>query len=140
MKKLFYIIPSLFFLTACQHGLYLANRKSGDVAQGEVTVVPGQHSGDISIALKGRTYKGRWVYMEHGGVMGYSSASAFSGATSAFGTSTFAAGSTQGSGTILASAPGGSQLRCAFTYNEWGDSGIGTCKTSNGDEYDLQIN
>jgi len=41
-------------------------------------------------------------------------------------------------GRILAVSPNGDSIRCEFQYS--GGSGIGTCKDSVGELYDLQIN
>lgn len=140
MRKLFCASSLLFLLTACTHNIYLVSRRSGDIAKGDIVTIPGQHSGDMSIVLKNKTYNGRWVYMENGGAIGFGAANAFSGTHSAYGTSTVAMQSTDGGGTILASASDGSRLRCSFSYNSWGKTGVGICSLNSGEQYDLQIN
>jgi hypothetical protein len=47
---------------------------------------------------------------------------------------------TGGNGSVLASAPDGSALRCVFQYSEWGSTGVGVCEDNRGEMYDLQIN
>ncbi len=118
--------------------MYLVGRTTG--AKGTARVVTaGNHSGDISIQLAGKTYTGRWVYAPGGGSIGFGTASAFSGTQSATATSTFVGLPTGGNGSVLASAPDGSTLRCAFEYSEWGSTGVGVCQDGKGEVYDLQI-
>jgi len=128
-------------LTACvqNHNLYLVGRGTGATAKTTITTA-GNQGGDVSIELKGQTYTGHWVYMANGGMVGVGTAAAFSGVHSAYGTNTMVASSTMGGGTLLASAPDGSQLRCTYSYNSLGKSGIGECQDSSGETYDLQIN
>jgi hypothetical protein len=96
----------------------------------------GRSGGDIQIALSGKTYSGSWVYVANGGAAGFAVGSALATATA---TGTMLAMPTGGGGTILASAPDGSTLRCQFQYNQIGNTGIGSCQDSKGGQYDLQI-
>jgi len=126
-------------LSACGHNMYFVGRTSG--VKGTTRVVTaGNHSGDISIDLGGKVYTGRWVYAPGGGSIGFGTATAFSGGQTATANSTVIGLPTGGNGTVLASAPDGSELRCAFNYSEWGSTGVGVCEDSKGETYDLQIN
>lgn len=138
MTKFPVFLAISLLLSACAHNIYIVGRKSGAIATATI-ITAGNKSGDIELVLKGKTYKGRWVYMSSGGAIGLSAASAFSGAYSAFGSGMMAMGSTLGNGTVLAAAPDGSKLHCMFTYNDWGKTGYGECKDSEGETYDLQI-
>jgi hypothetical protein len=130
----------LLLLGGCvtSHSFYLMGRTSGMTGSG---VVPanGRGGGDIAISLGGKVYKGRWVYMEAGGSVGFSTTTAFSGAQSATAIGTFAALPTGGNGSISAAAPDGTVLRCAFDFSEWNLKGVGVCQDNHGEIYDLQI-
>lgn len=126
-------------LIGCGHNLYLVGRTSGEKGTASVQRAPGQKSGDVSIALRNKTYSGRWIYVASGGVTGFGVGTAFSGASYATGTGTFVGASSHGVGTILASAPDGSTLRCEFQFNSMGNTGIGTCQDETSEIYDLQI-
>lgn len=121
-----------------QHNVYLVDRTTGATGTAEVTTF-GNHSGGISINLDGKVYSGRWVYAPGGGTIGLGTATAFGGGGSATATSTFIGLPMGGPGSVLATAPDGSALRCSFTFSEWGRTGIGICKDSAGHIYDLQI-
>ncbi len=129
-------------LSACSgHNLYLVGQKTGATGRARIVTVPFQTpGGDISIVLKGKTYNGKWVYMANGGTVGLGTATAFSGVQSATATGTFIGAPVQGNGSFLATASDGSRLRCVFNYNQWSNSGVGTCEDSEGEIYDLQIN
>ena len=129
-------------LSGCvsSHTVYFMGRKSAATASTTVSGTPGQNGGPINVTLKGRTYSGRWVYVQSGGAIGFGTATASSGASNATASGTMFSAPTQGGGSILASAPDGSSLHCAFNYNEWSKTGVGTCDDSHGETYDLQIN
>jgi hypothetical protein len=126
-------------LSGCSHNLYLVGRTTGATGTASVTTA-GNHGGDIAINLAGKIYTGRWVYSPAGGSIGFASTTAFSGGTSATATGTAIGLPTGGPGSILASAPDGSTIRCVFSYSEFGNTGIGVCQDSKGEMYDLQIN
>lgn len=125
-------------LGGCTHNVYIMGA-NGATGTAEVTTF-GNHSGDITINLGGKVYTGRWVYAPGGGAVGIGTATAYSGGQTATATSTFVGLPTGGPGTILASAPDGSTLRCAFSFSEMGRTGIGKCQDNQGQMYDLQIN
>jgi hypothetical protein len=119
------------------HNVTVVNRQTGEIA---TTSVPGgRPSGDIQITTGGRVYTGTWVYVANGGAIGLSSVSAFSGAATATATGTMMAIPTGGGGTVIASSPDGSTLRCQFQFNQMGNTGLGVCQDSRGGVYDLQI-
>ena len=141
MKRLALLVALTVLLGGCAattRNLLIVGRENG--AQGSATVsVLGRTSGDIEIALGGKSYKGTWVYVASGGAVGFGTGTAFSGTASATATSTMMAIPTGGGGTILASAEDGSSLRCQFSYNSMSRSGAGVCQDNHNATYDLQI-
>lgn len=133
------LLMSLLILSGCGHNLYIVGRTSGATGTAHI-VTAGNHNGDISIALKGKTYVGRWVYAPGGGSVSFGTATAVSGTQSATSTGTAIGLPMGGPGSIIASAPDGSSLRCSFNYSEFGSTGIGICQDGEGETYDLQIN
>jgi hypothetical protein len=113
-------------------------RTNGVIGTG---VVPanGHNGGDITITLGGKDYKGRWVYVETGGSVGLTTATAFSGTQSATATGTVVGLPTGGNGSVSAAASDGSVLRCVFNFSEWNLKGVGVCQDNKGETYDLQI-
>jgi len=131
-------ITLAMLLGGCTHNVYIMGA-NGTTGTAEVTTF-GNHSGRITINLGGKVYTGRWVYAPGGGAIGLGTATASAGGQTATASSTYVGLPTGGPGTILASAPDGSTLRCAFSFSEWGHTGIGTCQDNSGQRYDLQIN
>ncbi len=125
-------------LCGCAHNLTFVSRENGERGSATVTAA-GRGGGDIQIELAGKTYRGTWVYVANGGAIGFGTATAFSGVASATASGMMLSESTAGGGTILASAEDGSTLRCQFTYNQMGATGVGMCQDSLGGTYDLQI-
>ena len=125
-------------LGGCAHQLVLVERTSGSRGTATITTA-GNKSGDISILLNEKVYVGTWIYVPEGGSYGFSSATAVSGSRVATASGSFAALPLGGGGSILASAPDNSSLRCNFKYSEIGSTGIGECQDSKGGIYDLQI-
>jgi hypothetical protein len=123
---------------AINHQVMFVNRATGESGSAQV-VTAGNRGGDIQIVLAGKTYTGSWVYVANGGAIGFANGFASSGLASATATGTMLAMPTGGGGTILASAPDGSTLRCQFQYNQLGNTGIGVCQDNAGGQYDLQI-
>lgn len=122
---------------ACQRGIYIQNRSSGESGHATVSVMIGHPSGDITVTIGSKTYTGRWVYVSGGGTMTFASVFSPKGGV----VSGTAIGlPMQGNGSIIASSPDGSSLRCLFTYSSLSSSGLGGCQDSNGTVYDLQIN
>jgi hypothetical protein len=120
------------------HSFYLVGRQTGIAGTG---VVPanGHRGGPIAITLGGKEYRGQWLYVESGGSVGLAFASAHSGEQTATAGGTFVGLPTGGNGTVLASGPDGSTLRCEFYFSEWNLKGTGVCQDNKGETYDLQI-
>lgn len=131
-------IAFAMLVAGCAHNIYLVGRTNGVTGSAQVTTF-GNHSGDITINLGNKVYTGRWVYAPGGGSIGFGTATAVGGGETATSTGTFVGLPTGGPGTVLASAPDGSSLRCVFSFSEFGRTGIGTCQDSDGQIYDLQI-
>ena len=142
MNKLSRVITliALLPLADCGHNIYIVNQKTGASTQSRIVTVIGQAGGDVDLNLDGKVYHGRWGYMKDGGSSGFGSAYATTGAQSATASGSFSSIPASGGGTILASAPDGSILRCRFSYNDWSASGLGACQNNRGGTYDLQIN
>jgi hypothetical protein len=128
-------------LVGCTHtfNIYLTGRASGITAQTEMLATAGHPSGDVAIVLKGKTYTGRWVYMSGTGTVGLSTATVSSGLHTATGTGMAVGLPSGGNGIVDATASDGSSLHCAYQYSAWSRSGVGMCKGSDGEIYDLQI-
>ncbi|MBI3506378.1 MAG: hypothetical protein HY059_16195 [Proteobacteria bacterium] len=129
---------ALISVCACTHNIYIVGRTTGATGTASVTTF-GDKSGNISINLAGKIFTGQWVYLPTGGSLGFASATATSGAQSATAFGSAVGMPMGGPGSVLASAPDGSALRCAFSWSEWGHTGIGVCQDNKGEIYDLQI-
>jgi hypothetical protein len=137
--KLVTCVAALGSLAGCAHTLYITGRSSGAVAQSTVTTTPGQHGGELAIELKGKAYKGRWLYMTGAGSVSLATMTATNGLHSSAATETAFELPTQGNGSIILAAADESTLRCVFDYSEWSKSGIGVCQDSAGEIYDIQV-
>lgn len=138
MRAVLTIVALAACLAGCSHQVYVVGRSTG--ATGATSVSGPGSSGPISIALGGKTFIGRWVYTPGGGGVGFTQAAATTGGQTISGTATTFSLPAGGPGSILASAPDGTSLRCSFQYSSWGGTGMGVCQDSAGEIYDLQIN
>lgn len=120
------------------HDFYLMSRQTGVTGSGTVPA-DGHRGGPITITLGGKSFRGRWVYMETGGSVGLGTAFAFSGTQTATATGAFVGLPTGGNGNVMAAASDGSTLRCTFNFSEWNLKGVGVCQDNRGETYDLQI-
>lgn len=128
-------------LAACSHNVVMVGRETGAMGIGSAAASMG-NSGTLTIDLLGETYSGPWVYMSHGGSVGYGLINTYgygANSGSVHGSATTFNQSTGGRGTVLMSAPSGSTLRCEFDYNTWTSTGLGVCEHSDGEIFDLQI-
>ncbi len=120
--------------------LYLVDHRTGAVGTSNFTTVAHQTSGQMDIALNGKTYIGSWVYSPQGGSRVRNFGTAFdSNGQAVAGLSTTVVRPSGGPGSILATASDGSTLRCAFEFSEAGQNGRGECQDNAGGNYDLQI-
>lgn len=120
------IIISVLLLSGCAGNLLLHPRDGGDKAYGAF------NTGDKSMEVTsgGKRYAGGYVTNAGGSV---TTAQAFSGGASAFGTGqTFHGGN---SGVALLAAADGDTMRCEFNYQ--GLRAIGVCQTRAGRVFDL---
>lgn len=125
-------------LLGCAHQVYITSR-SGHVTGHTSVTTSGGSSGEMSIALGGKTYTGRWVYVSGPGTVSVMSATATSGLRSASAIGTGIGVPTGGQGSMVLSAHDGSSLRCVFSYSGWSQTGMGECQDGDGGLYDLQI-
>lgn len=88
----------------------------------------------VTVTLDGRTYNGRYVYVQGGS---FSLASGFGGGQTY--NATAVGVSAVGNGNVLAESVDGHNLRCVFTFSGWTQQGTGVCLTDDGAAYDLQI-
>ena len=128
----------VFLISGCAHQVTLASRKNGERGVATVTTT-GNKSGEIEISLRGKIYRGTWVYMLQGGGVGFSNMTMVSGTRVATGSGNFIAMPMGGPGNMIASTEDGSTIRCSFQFSEWGRNGIGVCEDNKGEVYDLQI-
>jgi hypothetical protein len=121
------------------HSFYLMGRQSGVSGSG---IVPanGRHGGPITITIGARQFTGQWIYMESGGSVGIETATGYSSRGAATATGIGVGLPTGGNGNVIASAPDGTTLRCAFNFSEIDMHGVGLCQDNKGETYDLQIN
>lgn len=119
-------------LFGCGHNITLMARDSGEIGSGKAPSAWG-NSGNLTIILKGDTYKGKWVYAS-GGSFGLINTY---GADLTTGTVVGVSGS--GVGNALLRSNSGKTLRCEFKYSEWTATGIGVCQDGEGKLYDMQI-
>ena len=91
------------------------------------------NSGQITISLHNKTYKGKWVYAAGGsyGILNTYGANPTTGSIIGI--------SGSGVGNALLRAEDNSSLRCEFKYSEWTGTGIGVCLDENQSLYDMQI-
>jgi hypothetical protein len=140
MRHIIPLVALCAVLSGCSHNLYIVGRTNHLTGTAKVTTQVGNKGGNIVIALGGKDYKGRWIYVQTGGSLGFGSATAFSGGQTATATGTMIGLPTGGNGSIIASAADGSSLHCAFDYSEWSNTGVGACQDDKGEMYDVQIN
>jgi len=119
-------------LSGCGHNITLMARDSGEIGTGRAPFAWG-NSGELTIELKGDTYKGRWVYAAGGSF----------GLLNTYGTNpttgTVIGVSGSGIGNALLRSVSGKSLRCEFKYSEWTATGLGVCQNGDGKLYDMQI-
>lgn len=119
-------------LFGCGHNISLMARDSGETGVGHAPSGWG-NSGEMTVVLKGQTYKGKWVYAA-GGSFGLLNTY---GANPTTGTVIGVSGS--GIGNALLRSVSGKSLRCEFKYSEWTGTGLGVCQDGDGKLYDMQI-
>lgn len=135
-NRVFLVVAALAgALAACSHAITLRPQDGiGPVGQGTAAGSLSS-SGKLTVALEGKTYAGEWVYQPQGGTIGFGTA--YSGTSVATGTMFGAPMS--GGGMAHLSEPGGSSLRCQFTYSDWSGTGVGQCQRNDGKLYDMVI-
>ena len=137
LKRWALIMVAAVALAGCAHNLTFVNRETGE--RGTATVKGGSRGGDIQITLGDKIYNGTWIFESNGGSIGFANGTAFSGTAVASASGMMFSESTAGGGTILASTDDGSTLRCQFSYNQMGNTGLGVCQDNHNGVYDLQI-
>ena len=105
--------------------LVVTNQKTGVSGKGTATGATFGSLGEIKIDVDGEAYQGTWVAMRDSG-----------SATLSF----WSPGpKDSGVGIATLKAPSGKHLRCEFGYNLSSMSGIGLCKSSRGEMYDMML-
>lgn len=137
LRSLSAIILAISVSYGCSHTVDITARTSG--VSGSTKVPGGSNSGLFSINLGQKTFTGRWVFASEGGGVTLSSGQAFSGAQTATFSGTGITLPGGGNGSVIASAPDGTGLRCQFNYSSMSETGLGICQDSLGEMYDLQI-
>jgi len=135
--RVFFALCALALSGCAGHDVYLVGRTTGLTAHNKFRILhPG---GDVSFRIGDEIYTGHWVYMEGGGSVGLGTATTFSGSRSVTTTGMAVGLPTGGNGTFIGSSPSGATLRCSFDFSEWNLKGLGICRDSKGETYDLQI-
>lgn len=123
---LFIACASFIVLSACAGPtLVVTNQKTGVSGTGSATGATFGSMGKININVEGEAYEGSWVAMRDSG-----------SATLSF----WSPGpKDSGVGIATLKAASGKHMRCEFGYNLSSMSGIGLCKSSRDDTYDLML-
>lgn len=125
-------------LAGCTHLVTLTPQDGvGAIGRGEAPAPLVSYSGTMRVELEGKTYNGEWSLQKDGGFVG----TGFTSGAGGFATGTMFGQSTNGNGKAYLTEPGGSSLRCQFSYSEASGTGIGVCQLSGaaGKLYDLMI-
>ena len=142
-------------LSGCAAQLSFIDRVDGSKYAGRTGSTAGG-AGAAQAEIAGRSYTGEWIFQRSGGSMmlGSMGTSSFGSGTVQSGTNSaflYGFGSTTGSMSALAvptsgqgmlhlrAVEGGSHVRCIFTFNAMGNTGIGECRREDGREFDLLI-
>lgn len=154
------IIATVALASGCSGKFTLIDRSDGQIYIGSTDGSTIGGSGNATLLIEGETYSGPWIYQASGGSFSFanfSNTAAFSGnATTVGGTSGMtnttlngtgtSSGSTTGvgvsavgNGLINARAQSGKFIRCIFTFNTMGNTGIGECLRNDGRTYDLNV-
>ncbi|MGF6903151.1 hypothetical protein P3T22_004437 [Paraburkholderia sp. GAS348] len=126
----FVLVAALTLQGCATYDLSLLPRTAGPMAYGTAK----QIDKSVAITLDGRTYNGRFVYVQGGA---FSLASRFGGGQTYTGTAVGV--SAVGNGNVPAESADGHNLRCVFSFSGWSQSGTGVCLTDAREAYDLQI-
>lgn len=126
-------------LVACAHTVTIIPLDGSPPGHGSAEGKGWGNSGVITVELAGRHYVGEWIYVENGGSIGYSTATAFSGAHTATAFGTVFNAPMSGNGQAHMRSDDGHVLNCGFNYSQWSATGIGQCADADGKLYDLHI-
>lgn len=120
------LFASLIVLSSCASPtLVVTNQKTGVSGTGTATGATFGSMGKINIDVDGEAYAGTWVAMRDSG-----------SATLSF----WSPGpKDSGVGIATLKAPSGKHMRCEFGYNLSSMSGIGLCKSSRNEMYDMML-
>lgn len=159
LNKILFLLLTLC-IAGCSGKFTLIDRSDGSVYNGATDGSTIGGSGNATLIIESESYTGPWIYQTSGGSFGfnnYSSTSSISGAASTvnsyggssnttlsgtgstFGSSTMTNVSAVGNGMINARAPSGKFVRCIFSFNTIGNTGIGECLRNDGRTYDLSV-
>jgi hypothetical protein len=119
-------LPALALLAACaQPELVLTNKETGAMGRGTATGATFSSLGDIEVSIEGTQYQGTWVAMRDPG----------------HATLSFWSPGPKDSGVGMPNKTNGAgkTMRCEFSYSMSSFSGIGLCKSSSGQTYDLML-
>ena len=125
-KRTVLILPILALMAACsQPKLVLTNQATGATGMGTATGATFSSLGEIDVTVDGSNYHGTWVAMRDPG----------------HATLSFWSPGPRDTGVGIANLtnPSGKRLRCEFSYSMTSYSGIGLCRSSSGQSYDMMM-
>jgi hypothetical protein len=161
-KKISFKFTLLFVvvsISGCAGKFTLIDRSDGQVYKGSTDGSTMGGSGNATLIIEGESYSGPWIYQSSGGAFNFtnfSSTSSISGSATTVGTygsstttlngtgvssgsATGTSVSAVGNGMVNARSISGKFVRCIFTFNTIGNTGIGECLRNDGRAYDLTV-
>lgn len=120
------LLTTTLLLTACATPkLVVTNQRTGVSGQGTASGATFNSLGEIKIQADGEDYQGTWVTMRD---KGHATLSFWSPGPK-----------DSGVGIATLQSNSGKHMRCEFSYSMTSYSGIGLCKSSNNQTYDLMM-
>jgi len=159
IKFKFILLLVVVLIGGCTGKFTLIDRSDGHVYNGSTDGSTMRGSGNATLIIEGESYSGPWIYQASGGAFNFtnfSSTSSISGTAATVGpygsstttlngtgiSSALATGtsvSAVGNGMVNARSTSGKFVRCVFTFNTIGNTGIGECLRNDGRAYDLTV-
>jgi hypothetical protein len=129
MKQAAAFILVALAVSGCTRSVTLLSKDTG--ATGNGTAGPAAGSGELSLLLGGKTYKGHWLNTPAPGGGG--------GIAEMTGAQMIGLPGRQDSATALLLADDSSTLRCEILWSSGSEAGDGTCHDADGRSYELRI-
>jgi hypothetical protein len=129
MKQALAVFLVAIALSGCARSVTILAKD--DAVSGKGTAGPAAGSGELSLLLGGKTYKGQWANTPAPGGGG--------GIAEMTGAQMIGVSARQDSATALLLADDGGTLRCDILWSSGNETGNGTCRDSDGRAYELRI-